>query len=358
MRIRTLLLILALVGLVALPALAQKAPSKTAPTNLVFNGDSRDVFEGFEGAWPPAGWTTASASGHVAPEAWYQGDSVAGTPYEGSYMATIEYDPDLLDQDATLSFYHMVAAGEDHLNFWISGSAYWSINYDCTVEINGASVYSWAANVVDNWVYQLVDIDLTAYTGQNIEIAFRYTGNDGAAIYLDAIGLNAGQEPPPPPEAPLNDTCEGASDNGFELLPGMFSYEADNTYASNDYPLEYTGSCTGYSATGNDVVYYVCLNQGDMLDVTMTCSFDNSLYIIADCGDAQGSCVAGADATVGGVEEILGFVAPADGLYYVIATGYSSSGIGPMTISGTNYGGGCVVATEETSFDSLKSMYR
>ena len=359
MRIRTLLMVIALVGIVALPALAlDKVPSKTAPRNIYTPQETRDIFEGFEGAWPPAGWTTVSNSAHLPGETWYQGDIVAGTPFEGDYMATNEWDPDLVPQDNVLSFYHTVAAGEDHLNFQISGSQYWSANYDCTVEIDGVQVYSWAANVLADWTYQLVDVDLSGYMGDTIEIAFRYTGLDGAAIYLDAVGLNEGYEPPPPPEAPLNDTCVGAYDNGFEIMPGAFSYETDTTAANNDYPLVTTDSCTGYSASGNDVVYYVCLDEGEMLDITMTCDFDNSMYIITDCGDAQYTCVAGADATVSGVEEILGFVAPADGMYYIIVSAWGSSGYGPVTLTGTNYGGGCIVATEDTSFDSLKSMYR
>lgn len=353
MRFRTTLLVLALVAFAAMPALAHKDTAKSAPYHMTNGTDSRDIYEGFEGAFPPAGWTVFSASGHTGTDNWYQSTN----SFEGLYAATIDYDDALVPQDCTLSFMNTVTAGESHLNFQISGSAYWSTNYDCTVEIDGAIVYSWAANVVDNWVFQLVDIDLAAYMGQTVEIAFHYTGLDGAAIYLDSVGLNEGYTPPPPPEAPLNDTCDGALDHGeFELAPGAFSFAADNTDANADYPLA-SGSCTGYSASGNDLVYYVCLAQGEMLDVAMDAAFDASLYIIADCADPFNTCVAGADDTVGGVEAITGFVAPADGTYFVIVSAYSS-GIGPISVYGTNYGSGCVIATESTTFDGLKSLYR
>ncbi len=353
MRFRTLLLVLALLCVAAAPALAYKDTAKTAPYAMNGGTDTRDYFEGFEGAWVPAGWAVFSASGHTDIENWYQGTNA----FEGMYAATIEWDPDLVPQDCLLSFTHAIGAGENHLNFQISGSAYWSTNYDCTVEVNGDILYSWAANVVDNWVFQLVDIDLSAYDGQTVEIGFRYTGMDGAAIYLDAVGLNEGYEPPPPPEPPLNDTCQGALDNNFELMPGAFSYDTDNTNAAADYPLT-AGDCTGYSASGQDVIYYVCLDQGEMLDVSMQCGFDASLYIIGDCADAEATCLAGADNTVSeGLEEIIGFVAPYDGMYFVVVSAYSS-GVGPINVYGTNYGDGCVIATESTSFGGLKSLYR
>lgn len=354
MHFRKVLWILALVCVIASPAIAHKYTGKTAPFPMNNGVDTRDYFEGFEGAWPPDGWTAMSNSGHADIEAWYQGTNA----YEGAYAATCEWDPDLIPQDNVLSFMHTVTVGEDHLNFWISGSAYWSANYDCTVEVNGDVLYSWAANVVDDWVFVLVDVDLEAYLDQTVEIAFRYAGMDGAAIYLDSVGLNEGYEPPPPPEPPVNDTCDGAlSSYDFELPPGGFTFMTDNTLANPDYPLA-SGSCTGYSASGNDVVYYVCLDQGDVLDVSMQCGFDASLYIIADCSDPFGSCLAGADATISeGLEEILGFVAPYDGVFFVIVSAYSS-GIGPIEVYGTNYGDGCDVATEDATFDGLKSLYR
>jgi hypothetical protein len=353
MRFRTTFLVLALIALAATPAMAFKDTAKTAPYAMNNGSDTREVFEGFEGAFPPAGWTAVANGGHTGLLAWYQGTN----SFEGLYAASVDYDPALVPQDNVLSFMHTVAAGENHLNFQISGSAYWSTNYDVTVEVDGMVMYSWAANVVDNWVFQLVDIDLSDYMGQTVEIAFRYAGVDGAAIYLDAVGLNEGYEPPPPPEAPLNDTCQGALDNGFELFSGAFSFSTDNTEANADYPLG-TGSCTGYSASGNDVVYYVCLDQGQQLDVSMQCGFDASLYIITDCADPMGTCVAGADNTISeGLEEIIGFTAPADGVYFVVVSAYSS-GVGPIEVYGTNYGDGCEVATESTTFDGLKSLYR
>ncbi len=333
---------------------AKEAPRSAHHPHHPTATDTRDSFEGFEGAWLPEGWQFYSASGHMDQENWYHGTEA----YEGSFCAAIDFDPDLLPQDCLLTFEHMVKEGEDHLNFWIAGSDYHSANYDCTVEINEHTVYSWADNAVGSYVYSLVDLDLSEHLGQSVDIGFRYQGVDGAALYLDAVGLNEGVEPPPPPEPPANDTCEDIYYSwDHELAPGAFSIWTDNTLANPDYSLTYP-SCTGYSCSGRDVVYSVCLQAGEQLDVAMQCSFDAALYIITDCDDPQNSCVAGADATVSeGYEEIMGFVAPANAIYYIIVSAYSD-GSGPIELFGVNYGSGCIIATEEQTLDGMKAMYR
>ncbi len=354
MKMRAILLVI-LVTFVATMAFAgEKVPSKVGYRGLPSAPSQRDLFEGFEGTFPPAGWTLASASGHVAPENFYQGDSSNGTPIEGLYNMVCEWDPDLVDQDNTMSFSHAIIAGEDNLNFWISGSVTWMANYDLAVEVNGTQLYSWQATYAGpDWTDEFVNIDLSAYMGTTANIVLRYTGNDGAAIYIDAMMIDdgTGWAPPPPPAAPLNDTCDGAWDNDFVIAPGAFSYAGDNTYANADYGMD-SGSCTGYSVSGQDLVWAVCMNQGDVLDVTMTSSFDASFFLITDCADPFNSCVIGADDP-----ETFSYTAAADGVYYLICSAYSS-GLGAFTIDGTLTGDGCIVATEDKSWDGLKSLYR
>lgn len=140
-------------------------------------------------------------------------------------------------------------------------------------------------------------------------------------------------------------------DNGFVIPPGPFSFAGDNTLAGADYPMA-ASSCTGYSVSGQDLVWFVCMHEGDVLDVTMTSTFDASLFLVSDCADPFNSCVIGADDP-----ETFVYTAAADGIYYLICSAYSS-GIGAFTIDGMLIGEGCVVATENASWDSLKSLYR
>ncbi len=84
----------------------------------------------------------------------------------------------------------------------------------------------------------------------------------------------------------------------------------------------------------------------------MATSFDNAIYLVTDCGDVVASCVIGADATTSGIETIIFDAAMAPGMYYLIVDGYSTScGDIEITVSG-------VVATEDTSWGNVKSMYR
>ena len=180
-------------------------------------------------------------------------------------------------------------------------------------------------------------------------------------LVVDGFGANsgpyvlevyAGVMPPPPP---ANDTCEGAYDNEFVIPPGAFSLTGDNTYATADYTLVSTDSCTGYGFTGKDLVWVVCMEAGDMLTVTMTTAtgFDASFYMVRDCADPQYTCVVGADDP----EEIT-YTATETGIFYLICGGYSS-GAGEFYLDGMLTGAGCgTVATEDTNWGSLKSLYR
>ncbi len=136
-------------------------------------------------------------------------------------------------------------------------------------------------------------------------------------------------DPPPPP--PANDTCEGAI--AIErCTSGVI--DGDLTWALGNYtPGDYPSSCTGYGALGKDVVYVVDLLAGDVISLVYSyvgTSFDESLYIITDCADPAGTCVAGSD---GGHPEDITWTCTADGTYYIICDAYSSTGGGPFTLT-------------------------
>lgn len=129
--------------------------------------------------------------------------------------------------------------------------------------------------------------------------------------------------PPPPPE---NDRCEGA----INIPCGTGSLQGNVAQAVNDYNPP--SQCTGYSANGRDVVYYVDLNPGDILEMTYTqLAFDTSFYVVTDCANLA-SCVAGADDTLTGEPEYIYYVAGAADRYYII-----------LDVYGTNTGGAWVL---------------
>lgn len=190
--------------------------------------------------------------------------------------------------------------------------------------------------------YSLINYNFAAAGTYFIKIS-HYSASGTGTYVLTATAA----APPPPP--PANDTCAGAITIGY----GAFSIDGDLTGAANDYSPG-SGGCTGYSATGPDVVYTFGLEAGEAFDVTMTTDgFDDSIYLVTDCGDPVLSCVAGADAYPDG--STFSFTAPADMQLYLIVDAYSGAG-GVYNITGFN--GGNVIGNEEGSFSSMKASFR
>jgi hypothetical protein len=132
------------------------------------------------------------------------------------------------------------------------------------------------------------------------------------------------------PEAPENDMCDGAipierCTNG--VLTG------NSLNAVNNYDPGIPGpSCTNYVAPGKDVVYSMNLAVGDIVHLTyQTMTSDASFYIVTDCANVSGTCVAGADA--GYDIETISYTASTAGTYYVILDAYSNNWGGPWSLT-------------------------
>src|SRR5690606_37613693 len=103
--------------------------------------------------------------------------------------------------------------------------------------------------------------------------------------------------------------------------------------AVNDYDPEGDDgeSCTdGYPAAGPDVAYTIDLLAGQTLSVTLADgSSDESIYIVTDCADPVGTCVAGEDN--GGAETAV-YTATDDITVFVIADQYGTGSNIPFTL--------------------------
>lgn len=259
-------------------------------------GDRTDLmFEGFEGGViPPTGWTTVVNN----PYTW-EIDTYA--PFEGSYNATCVYDETYTGtQDEWIISPAVSLTGLTNalLEFEFNGSYYWATgtyqNYDLNVFISTDDGANWTQiwNQDDHpdwisdditWVWLHTSIDLSAYIGQTVKVAFNYYGYDGAQFSVDAVSINDGALPTgrccygdpigtscideiteadcvdvyagvwanglnctddPCPEAPANDVCTSA-----EYLGGSYpvSVTSDNTGANVD--------CAGTLDWANGVWY-------------------------------------------------------------------------------------------------------
>jgi len=363
MMLRKMLLVLVATMIVAIPALAADKPAQKydGMPHLGNLGHgpaftSRAVFEGFETSVPPPGWTAGVT---VASNTWEQ--TTGGI--EGTYCALVNWQAAAV-QDETLTFQQTidVGGGEYVLSFVMAGAVDtdWSLLDVETVEVNGTVVFDFDSSVtVPSFYWEQFFIDLSAYDGQTVDITFRYYGQDGESFVLDAVMVDdgTGWVPPPPPPPPANDTCYGAFAGGYELLPGFGNYNGDCTTALNDYPL-LTGGCTDYTASGNDVVYLVCLGEGDTVSIDFYGEegSDPAIYLIRDCAQPDLTCVAGADVNVDHTEQ-LAYTANEAGVYYFIISSYYAEGYTYVFLAQVT-GGGCVVPNEDTSWGNLKSLYR
>jgi hypothetical protein len=175
-------------------------------------------------------------------------------------------------------------------------------------------------------------------------VAINEFGNNGTGTYI----LSTSEFTPPEPQE--NDTCDGALNIADVGLTDSF----DLCDYVDDYDPE-AGGCTGFQAIGPEAVYMVELDAGQEFFVRaapQSGSVDLSLYIVTDCADVVGSCVAGADETVGIAEELT-YVADAAGTYYVMIDTYSNCGDGWVDVT---FDG--VVSAESNSLTEIKGLFR
>lgn len=102
------------------------------------------------------------------------------------------------------------------------------------------------------------------------------------------------------------------------------TFTGNTLQAVNDYSQ--SSSCTGFAATGPDVVYRISLQTGDRLRASLAPTapvWDASLYLVTSCSAIGQSCVAGQD---NGNPEEIDYTAAMAGDYYLIADGFAGAG--------------------------------
>jgi hypothetical protein len=193
-------------------------------------------------------------------------------------------------------------------------------------------------------LYSLLITDLPAGDYAAMVRGYNDTSTGPYKMFFDCAGVE------PPPE---NDTCAGAEEFGYFIERCTTGQLAGSTAtAINDYNPGVPGpSCTGYSANGRDVVYYMDLEAGDQVNLVYTgTGYDASFYIVTDCSDMT-SCVVGADDP-----EIINWVCTATGRYYIILDAYPTDIGGDWTLAYTIT---CPEPTpaNSTTWGQIKSTY-
>lgn len=178
--------------------------------------------EGFEsGTSLPDNWVLTQTN---TTETWEISNSTTGSANNGTNVATVSYN---YNQDETLTSpsIDLSSSTNPRLIFSWNMSYYWSVdpfnNYDFTVSLddgtNVTELFTEAdAGTFINYTWYEQTIDLSAYVGQSdVKILFNYTGDDGAALYLDDILIE---------ETPALSTATNTLE-GFSLYPTIVKEE-------------------------------------------------------------------------------------------------------------------------------------
>jgi len=206
--------------------MAQEKDANTRPTggnpSVVFGPQTDEIFidiaESFEGTFPPAGWVKYSPDGGTG---WNQ-QTVGTTPIPGWQGGTITPVPNGLG-GSKMAFNTWNTGGTTSndqwlvtpqvtnltsnavLKFWVR--KYSQYNDVLKVKISTTNnqmasftdlqTYNYTGTADTGWVQKT--ISLSAYAGQSVYIAFQEVVadnyNDGGAMFLDLVELNAGNVP-------------------------------------------------------------------------------------------------------------------------------------------------------------------
>jgi hypothetical protein len=183
-------------------------------------------------------------------------------------------------------------------------------------------------------------------------------------LVVDTFGFNGAPysltvdcfSPEPPP---ANDTCAGAAC----LPPG----QGNNFAGSLLWATNGLGSfaCEGFFADGTEVFYKFGLTDGTTFsaEVTGDVFTDVALFIITDCENPGGSCVAGVDWDSAGMPETISYTQTSGGptVYYLIVKEWQQDYQSSFFTGEYSHDGLLCddpVGTDETTWGSLKAIFR
>ena len=120
------------------------------------------------------------------------------------------------------------------------------------------------------------------------------------------------------------DTCANplqVGDLPFATAGDTTGMEDDYGYSDNACP----GEADGWGANAPDAVYRFVVPQSGTYVVELTADFDSNLYIIGDCGDVDGSCVAADDDVGTNLTEQIVVALGGFQLVWIVVDGYGGN---------------------------------
>jgi hypothetical protein len=123
-----------------------------------------------------------------------------------------------------------------------------------------------------------------------------------------------------------NDSCATAQQTGG----GSFSASFD-AYTNQHDPALAPPSCTGDAAAGPEAVYFVDAQKNEVIRASVRSQENVAVWISTNCATPHAFCTAGADETRA-QPEMVEFVVPEDGRYYIFADSYDPAATGEFRV--------------------------
>jgi hypothetical protein len=167
------------------------------------NGYATLLSEGFEGGvMPPTGWSVTD--GAASTRHWQVLDSATFPQFvhSGAWGGWVNYE--VADQDEWLFSPNFVIPGNAlaaTLEFWAISDTNFPAATVILYAIEAGGAYTdtlWDLIADETWPVfgkNLISIDLTAYAGETLHLAWQYVGNDGESFGLDDINVTAVMPP-------------------------------------------------------------------------------------------------------------------------------------------------------------------
>mgnify|MGYP002638767752 FL=1 len=157
--------------------------------------------EGFEGTFPPAGWTIINDGD---PNGWILSTSGAHT---GTNAAKISYGA--IAHDDWLVTPELEVVSGDSIILWAkNGSSSWTDEFNVMLSTTGNEkadfTITLASAVATGTVYERLAYDLTPYAGSNVHVAFQAISTDQLSLYIDDVAGPEIYVAPVPPVASTN----------------------------------------------------------------------------------------------------------------------------------------------------------
>lgn len=334
------------------------------PGQRVFVG-GEFLNEGFEdpGTFPPPGWSYVPLRSF--PHDWHAttnpvevhtGVGAAAVAHQDSVIQQEQlYAPDLdLQAESPAGMY---------LSFWYRADPFFFHGVDTVFRVHASlDGAAWTAlfrldDVTESgWAWRNVVVDLSSWAGVPglLKLRFTYRGISAGDVAIDDVRVGYLTPPVPPP----NDVCAGANAPQYTLGPTVapFQVTGNTFFALHDYTLTLGASCTGHATEGRDLVWRVLVPPGHHFVATMTTAgnWDDSLFLVSDCANPEGTCVDGDRGFPDGATVAVPNAGGSTATYYLVASGWGTAS-GEFTLTGGIEPG---IAVAPTSWGQIKAAYR